>query len=128
MDILSSDPKRLETGAMRVANKFILFESQDGNPNDFKDQNAFCYFNKKLYKITNFVSETSGNNLSAVCSQGMNILPDEVSLDSISFDVYGDSSSNPKNPMVRIKLKLSNENGDKMELQTTVTQRLISYF
>ncbi len=107
---------------------YVLFEGQSGNPNDFRDQNAFCAYNKKLYKISTFTAGSSNTSLSAICSEGQSILPDEINLDYISFDIYGDSSVSPKNPMVRIKLKLSNENNDKIEMQTTVTQRLVGYF
>ena len=107
---------------------YILFEGQSGNPNDWTDQNAFCAYNKKLYKLSRFILENNKTNLTAICSTGQNILPDEVNLDYISFDVYGDDSASPKNPTVRIKLKLSSDEGGSMEIQTTVTQRLVTYF
>lgn len=107
---------------------FILFEAQDGNPNRYDDQNAFCAYGGKLYKITTFQIQTNGTTYFAKCDTGANMLPDNITLDSISFDVFNDSTVNPKNPMVRIKIKLSNPETGSIQTQTTVVQRLISYF
>jgi prepilin-type N-terminal cleavage/methylation domain-containing protein len=107
---------------------FLLFESQGGNPNTFTDQNAFCAVGGKLYKISNFSVDTDGTTFRAACTSGSSMLPDDITLESISFDVYGDSSENPKNPMVRIKMRLSHPDGGALDVQSTVTQRLVSYF
>ncbi len=113
-----------------IANSpIIVFESHEGNPNDLSDQKVFCAYNNKLYYLKKFLPDTSTPGaFTSRCDEGQSILPDEVKLEYISFDVYGDSSTNPKNPMVRIKFKLSNGDGATMELQTTITQRLVSYF
>ncbi len=107
---------------------FILFESQGGNPNTWTDQNAFCAYAGKLYKISLFAVETDGITYKARCDTGDSMLPDSITLDKISFDIYGGDSQNPKNPMVRIKIRISHEDGGSMDMQTTVTQRLVTYF
>ncbi len=107
---------------------FILFEGQDGNPNRFDDQNAYCAYGGKLYKVTFLQIQTNGTTYSSKCNEGSSVLPDNMTLDSISFDVYGQDPTNPKNPMVRIKMKLTHEEAGSIEVQTTITQRLITYF
>ena len=56
------------------------------------------------------------------------MLPDNITVEKISFDVYGGLSDNPKNPMVRVKLRLKSEDAGSIDMQTTITQRLITYF
>lgn len=107
---------------------FILYEAQDGNPNQFSDQNAFCSFEGKLYKINQFLIQTDGVTYFAKCDTGSSMLPDNITLEHISYDVYGDNSENPKNPMVRIKMRLSHPEAGNIEVQTTVSQRLVTYF
>jgi prepilin-type N-terminal cleavage/methylation domain-containing protein len=107
---------------------FILFEGQAGDPTIFTDQVAFCYANNNLYRVTNFNVQTNNKTYFKKCDEGDPILPESIKLDYISFDVYGDSSESPRNPMVRIKMRLSHEEGGYLEIQTTVTQRLITYF
>lgn len=107
---------------------FILFESQSGNPNSFSDQNTFCAKDGKLYKVTFFQVETDGQTYKARCDSGSPLLPDNITLEKISFDIYAGNSQNPKNPMVRIKLRLKHEETGSMDMQTTVTQRLVTYF
>jgi type II secretory pathway pseudopilin PulG len=107
---------------------FILFESQDGNPNSYTDQNAFCAYNGKLYKVNTFSVETDGQTYKARCDSGQSMLPPDIVIEKIAFDVYGDDSENPKNPMVRIKMRLKHEEGGVMDIQTTVTQRLVTHF
>jgi prepilin-type N-terminal cleavage/methylation domain-containing protein len=106
---------------------FIVFESQNGNPNDLADQNAFCTYEGMLYKISKFNFETN-TKFSEFCTSGSKMLPDNIILENISFDIYGGDPANPKNPMVRIKLKIKHDEIGSMDLQTTVTQRLVTYF
>jgi hypothetical protein len=108
---------------------FILFEAQTGNPNSYADQNAFCMKNSKLYKVTNFIQDSGNVNVWRVsCDSGYPMLPDTITVEKIAFDVYGGSSDNPKNPMVRIKLRLKSEEAGSLDIQTTITQRLVTYF
>lgn len=107
---------------------FILYESQGGNPNSWADQSAFCAANGRLYKVSSFGVETNGTTYKARCDGGAPMLPDDVTLEKISFDIYAGDIQNPKNPMVRIKMRLKHEDGGIMDVQTTVTQRLVSYF
>lgn len=107
---------------------FIMFEGESGNPNDFTDQIIFCSYNGKLYKVSKLQVETTGTTYTARCDSGASMLPDNIVLNKISFDIYAGDSQNPKNPMVRIKMEISHEDTGKMDLQTTVTQRLVSYF
>ncbi len=107
---------------------FILFESQNGNPNSWYDQNAFCFANGKLYKITKFEVETNGTTYKARCDSGAPMLPEDITLEKISFDIYAGNIQNPKNPMVRIKLRLKHEEVGSIDVQTTITQRLVTYF
>ncbi len=105
---------------------FVLFEKQDGNPTSYVDQNAYCVEDSKLYKISSFQIQSNGGlNFERRCKDGENMLPEGVKLDFISFDILGQNSLNPKNPTVRIKMKLSSELGGSLQIQTTVTQRLI---
>lgn len=108
---------------------FILFEAQTGNPNSYADQNAFCVKDGKLYKVTNFIQDISNPNFwRANCDSGFPMLPDSILVEKISFDVYGGLSDNPKNPLVRIKLRIKHEEAGSLDIQTTITQRLVSYF
>ena len=108
---------------------FILFEPQTGNPNSYADQNAFCVKSNKLYKVTIFTQDNSNANIwRASCDSGYPMLPDNITVEKISFDVYGGLSDNPKNPMVRVKLRLKSEDAGSIDMQTTITQRLITYF
>jgi type II secretory pathway pseudopilin PulG len=112
---------------------FVVFESQNGNPTDLSDQQAYCFAkdatgNNKIYKIEGFNVETNNITYYKKCSDGESLLPEKVNLDYIVFDVYGQSSTAPKNPMIRIKLKLTHVEGGSVEMQTTITQRLIPYF
>lgn len=107
---------------------FIIFETQGGNPNTFSDQNSFCATNGKLYKLSQFQVQTDGITFSQFCANGSPMLPDIITLESISFDIYAGDADNPKNPMVRIKLKIKHEEAGSIEIQTTVTQRLVTYF
>ncbi len=112
---------------------FIIFESQAGNPTILSDQNAYCFAkdangNNKIYKIVSFQVQTDGITYFKKCSDGEPLLPEKVNLDYLVFDVYGQSSTAPKNPMVRLKLKLTHVDGGSVEMQTTITQRLIPYF
>jgi type II secretory pathway pseudopilin PulG len=112
---------------------FIIYESQSGNPTILSDQNAYCFAkdsngNGKLYKVTSFQIQTNNITYFRKCSEGEPLLPEKVNLDYLVFDVYGQSSTAPKNPMVRLKLKLTHVEGGSVEMQTTVTQRLIPYF
>lgn len=108
---------------------FILFESQGGNPNSYADQNAFCVKNNRLYKVTNFARDTTNTSFwRAACDSGYPMLPEIVEVERISFDVYSGSAENPKNPMTRIKIRLRHEEAGKLDIQTTITQRLVSYF
>jgi type II secretory pathway pseudopilin PulG len=112
---------------------FVIFEAQDGNPENYTDQNAYCFAKdsnglNKLYKIIKFQTTTTGEGFFAECSSGDQMLPEKIVLDYITFDVYGQSSTAPKNPMVRVKLKMSHIDGGSIEIQTSVTQRLIPYF
>ncbi len=111
-----------------VDSPFILFEAQTGNPNSWTDQNAFCFANGQLYKITKFDVETDGTTYKARCDTGAPMLPDNISLEKISFDIYAGNIQNPKNPMVRIKLRLKHEDAGSTDVQTTITQRLVTYF
>jgi prepilin-type N-terminal cleavage/methylation domain-containing protein len=105
---------------------FILFESQRGDPLSYSDQKAYCNFNNQLYKINSFDTVLSnGQGYQARCDTGSSLLPDDIKLDFISFDIFGDSATRPKNPIVRIKLKLSDKFGESVYMQTTVTQRLV---
>ena len=56
------------------------------------------------------------------------MLPDNITIEKISFDVYGGLAENPKNPLVRIKMRLKHEEAGSLDIQTTITQRLVSYF
>lgn len=107
---------------------YIIFESQNGNPNDLSDQIAYCAKSGRLFKITKF--DRIGSTYSASCdaTNGAAVLPDDIMIDSLSFDIYAGDSQNPKNPMVRIKMRLRHSEGGVMDMQSTVTQRLISYF
>jgi len=108
---------------------FVLFESQNGNPNSYADQNAFCVKDNKLYKVTNFTQDTVNPDFwRAACDSGYLMLPDNVEVERISFDIYGGVVDNPKNPMARIKIRLKHEEAGSLDIQTTVTQRLVSYF
>lgn len=107
---------------------FVIFEGQGGNPNSLTDQTAFCSFGGKLYKVSSFAVETNGTTFKARCDSGVPMLPDNIIIEKISFDVYGDDSQNPKNPMVRIKIRLKHEDTGSVDIQTTVTQRLVTYF
>jgi len=108
---------------------FILFESQNGNPNSYADQNAFCIKDNKLYKVTDFTQDTVNPNFwRAACDSGSPMLPDNVEVEKISFDVYGGLSENPRNPMVRIKMRFKHEEAGSLDIQTTITQRLVTYF
>lgn len=107
---------------------FILFEPQGGNPSVLTDQNAFCHKDGKLYKISTFGVQTNGTTYYARCNEGAPMLPDNITLEKISFDIYASNSENPKNPMVRIKMIISHPEAGSMEVQTTVTQRLVTYF
>jgi type II secretory pathway pseudopilin PulG len=112
---------------------FVIFESQSGNPQILSDQNAYCFAkdangNNKIYKISNFNVETNNITYYKRCNEGESLLPEKVNLDYLVFDVYGQSSTAPKNPMVRIKLKITHAEGGSIEMQTTITQRLIPYF
>jgi prepilin-type N-terminal cleavage/methylation domain-containing protein len=104
---------------------FIMFEAQGGDPTSYADQNAFCFANNSLYRLTKFQVLSAAQGYEANCSSGNKMLPDNIKLDFVSFDIYSESSENPKNPLVRIKLKISNEQGNSMFMQTTVTQRLV---
>jgi type II secretory pathway pseudopilin PulG len=108
---------------------FILFESQNGNPNSYADQNAFCLKDSKLYKVSAFSRDTSNPNFwRAACDSGYPMLPDNIEIEKISFDVYGGVSDNPKNPLVRIKMRIKHEEAGSLDIQTTITQRLVTYF
>jgi hypothetical protein len=108
---------------------FVLFEAQNGNPNSYADQNAFCVKDGKLYKVTTFTQDISNSEIwRASCDSGYAMLPDNIIVEKISFDVFGGQSNNPKNPLVRIKLRLRHEEAGSIDLQTTVTQRLVTYF
>lgn len=116
-----------------VNSPFIIFESQSGNPTTLSDQNAYCFAkdangNNKIYKITSFQIETDNITYFRRCSEGDPLLPEKVNLDYLVFDVYGQSSTAPKNPMVRLKIKLTHVEGGSVEMQTTITQRLVPYF
>lgn len=107
---------------------YIVFESQSGNPSTYSDQNVFCAINGSLRKITNFGVQTNGTTYEKACSEGVSMLPDQITLESISFDIFSGTSGNPKNPLVRIKLKLKHQATGSLEVQTTITQRLVTYF
>lgn len=107
---------------------FVVFEAQGGDPTSYSDQNVYCTVGGNLYKISTFTLQSNATTYRQRCDNGESMLPDDVTLDYIYFDVYGQSSENPKNPMVRIRLKMSSELGGSVDLQTTVTQRLIQYF
>jgi type II secretory pathway pseudopilin PulG len=108
---------------------FILFEAQNGNPNSYADQNAFCIKDNKLYKVTSFLRDSANPNFwRAACDSGYPMLPDSIEVEKISFDVYGGLSDNPKNPMVRVKIRLKHEEAGSLNIQTTITQRLVTYF
>lgn len=107
---------------------FILFETQSGNPNSFADQNAFCSYNGQLYRVDGFLIETNGTTYKARCSDGSPMLPENIILEKISFDIYAGDVSNPRNPTVRVKLKLKHEDTGSMEIQTSISQRVITYF
>ncbi len=107
---------------------FILFETQSGNPNSFSDQNAFCTYGGRLYRINSFLVETNGTTYKARCDTGAPMLPDNIILEKISFDIFAGDPANPKNPIVRIKLRLKHEDTGSMDMQTTITQRVVSYF
>jgi type II secretory pathway pseudopilin PulG len=108
-----------------IRSPFIVFERQLGNPTSYTDQSAFCSYGGQLYKISNFQIQTNGTVYERFCTDGQEMLPEDVKLEYVYFDVLGQSSENPKNPIVRVKLKVSSEMGGAVELQTTVTQRLI---
>lgn len=111
---------------------FIVFESKDGDPTTYVDQNVYCIGlradgTNTLYRLekisgirTSYIEETC----SYTSESALDMLPSDVVLDYASFDVYGQSSQNPINPMVRIRLKLSSELGGEIIMQTAVTQRL----
>jgi hypothetical protein len=108
---------------------FILYEAQTGNPNSYADQNAFCMKNNKLYKVSSFTRDSSNSNFwRASCDSGYPMLPDNISIEKISFDVYGGVSENPKNPLVRIKMRLKHDEAGSLDIQTSITQRLVTYF
>jgi hypothetical protein len=56
------------------------------------------------------------------------MLPDNITVEKISFDIYGGDVRNPKNPMVRIRLRLKHDIAGTLDMQTTITQRLVTYF
>lgn len=108
---------------------FILFEPQTGNPNSYADQNAFCVKDFKLYKVTNFIRDTANPSFwRASCDSGYPMLPDNVTIEKIAFDVYGGFSDNPRNPLVRIKMRIKHEEAGSLDIQTSITQRLVTYF
>lgn len=107
---------------------FIIFENQSGNPNSYSDQNAFCAMNGKLYKISSFDVQTNGTTYERICTQGSQMLPDSITIENLSFDVIGGSTSAPRNPTVRIKMRLKHDEAGSIDIQTSVTQRLTSYF
>ena len=107
---------------------FIIFETQQGNPNSYSDQNAFCTKDGQLYKISTFSLQASGGTYESTCAMGAPMLPENIKLQDLSFDIYGDNSESPKNPMVRIKMRLEYEDIGTLDVQTTVTQRLVTYF
>jgi type II secretory pathway pseudopilin PulG len=108
---------------------YVVFESQGGNPNDFKDQMAFCVKDSKLYRVNAFIQDTTASNVfKATCDTGAQMVPDSITVEAISFDIYGGDSAVPKNPTVRIKMRLKHEEGGTMDIQTSVTQRLVTYF
>jgi type II secretory pathway pseudopilin PulG len=131
-------PEDTVTNSQVVSNQtdspFVVFENKDGNPTTYTDQNAYCLGSRAdgtmtLYKLEKFSElHTGGAYTEDRCSyqseSAQDMLPEEVHLEYASFDVYGQSSENPINPMVRIKLKISSELGGSLNIQTTVTQRL----
>lgn len=107
---------------------FILFETQSGNPSSYADQSAFCAYNGQLYRVFSFLVETNGTTYKARCSDGAPMLPENIILEKISFDIYAGDVNNPRNPTVRIKMKIKHEDTGSMEIQTSISQRVISYF
>jgi prepilin-type N-terminal cleavage/methylation domain-containing protein len=107
---------------------YIIFEQQNGNPGSFADQNAFCVADNRLYKVTEFTVQSSGSTYESFCKSGSPMLPDNITVEKISFDIYGGDVQNPKNPMVRIRLRLKHEVAGTLDMQTTITQRLVTYF
>ena len=107
---------------------FVLFEKKDGNPQYYYDQLAYCMTGGKLYKIDFFQIQTNNTTFSATCSSGKNVLPSDITISNLSFDVLAETAVNPKNPMIRIKFRLTHPDGGIMDIQTTVTQRLVTYF
>jgi type II secretory pathway pseudopilin PulG len=111
---------------------FVVFESKDGDPTTYTDQNVYCLGPRKdstltLYKLekingvrTNYIEEKCSSD----SETALDMLPADVHLDYASFDVYGQSSENPTNPMVRVKIKMSSELGGTIMTQTTISQRL----
>lgn len=119
----------------RQDSPFIVFESKDGDPYTYADQNAYCIGPRSdgtmtLYKLETFKEiETNGSYVEDFCNSSsksaQDMIPDGINLDYVSFDVNGQSSENPTNPMVRVKLKLTSEIGGEILIQTTITQRLV---
>ncbi len=110
---------------------YIVFESQNGNPNTLVDQNAFCITGGKLYKVSDFQILTGGLIFEKRCDLGASMLPEDIIIEKLSFDVFVDEttgSENPKNPMVRVKMKLKHTEAGSVEIQTSIAQRLITYF
>jgi hypothetical protein len=56
------------------------------------------------------------------------MLPDNITIDKLSFDIYAGVSGRPKSPIVRVKMRLRHESAGALDVQTSVTQRLITYF
>jgi hypothetical protein len=83
-----------------VDSPFILFESQGGNPNNVADQNAFCAYGGKLFKISQFQVETNGLTYKARCDSGTPLLPENIILEKVSFDIYAGTFQAPKNTAV----------------------------
>jgi prepilin-type N-terminal cleavage/methylation domain-containing protein len=120
--------------ANSIDSPFIIFESQSGNPREYSDQSSYCMGPRTdgsmtLYKLEKFNAPSSeGTRFEDRCDNtnenALDMLPKGVKLEEAGFDVYGESVENPTNPMVRIRLKISSEDGGTIYLQTTITQRL----
>jgi prepilin-type N-terminal cleavage/methylation domain-containing protein len=123
------------TFANRLNSPFIVFESQGGNPREYSDQNSYCIGprtdgSQTLYKLEKFNAPNStGTRFEDRCDStnrnALDMLPKGIRLEEAGFDVYGESAENPTNPMVRVRIKLSSEDGGTIYLQTSITQRLI---